>query len=187
MRFLFRSDNHFNAANIITMSNIVFGLLALFFITHHAIWPAVIFSWLGGAMDILDGKVARKLQLSNEFGIQLDSYADFISFVLTPVFFLYTFVYTPAFEEMFFMQIAVAIISIFYIISALRRLITFNINADAGEVENYFTGIPTPLGAILLFCLFLSHYFFMFNIYIILALELGIALLLNSRIKIKHL
>lgn len=187
MRFLFRSDNHFNAANIITMSNIVFGLLALFFITHHAIWPAVIFSWLGGAMDILDGKIARKLQLSNEFGIQLDSYADFISFVLAPVFFIYTFVYTPYFEQMFFMQLVAGIVSIFYIISALRRLITFNINADAGDVDAYFTGIPTPLGAILLFVLFLSSYFLSLSVFIVIAVQFVIALLLNSNIKIKHL
>ena len=44
---------------------------------------------------------------------------------------------------------------VYYVISGLRRLIQFNINADEGKVEKYFTGIPTPLGAILLWLVYL--------------------------------
>ncbi len=38
----------------------------------------------------------------------------------------------------------IAFVFIYYVISGLRRLIQFNINANEGEVEKYFTGIPTP-------------------------------------------
>ena len=49
----------------------------------------------------------------------------------------------------------IILLFVYYVISGLRRLIQFNINADEGKVEKYFTGIPTPLGAILLLaCLF---------------------------------
>jgi len=50
---------------------------------------AIILAWIAGALDILDGKVARHFKLSTEFGVQLDSYADFISFVIMPSFLLY--------------------------------------------------------------------------------------------------
>ncbi len=54
-----------------------------------SLWGLLFFAWLAGAFDIFDGKIARKYNLSTEFGIQLDSYADFLSFVIVPAMFIY--------------------------------------------------------------------------------------------------
>ena len=192
MTFLFDKNNHFNLANIVTFFNIAAGIIAMYFLTHGEFFGAALFAWLGGAFDIIDGKIARKYQLSTEFGIQLDSYADFLSFVIVPVMFIYFGVIDG--KEEFLNMFVIIFAVIFYVISGLRRLIQFNIDADAGVVGKFFVGIPTPLGAILLWLVYLS---FSFNLiptffqispeYVVILLMIFIGYMLNSKVKIPHL
>jgi CDP-diacylglycerol---serine O-phosphatidyltransferase len=186
MNFLFDKNNHFNLANIVTFFNITSGIFALYFITHSDFFAAALFAWLAGAFDIVDGKIARKYNLSTEFGIQLDSYADFLSFVIVPTLFIY-FAIIDTKEIHFLNTTFVAFTFIYYIISGLRRLIQFNINSNTGQVEKYFTGVPTPLGAILLWCVYLGWIFNLIpNENIVLVLMIIIGYSLNSKIKIPH-
>lgn len=181
---LMNPNNHFNIANLITFANIASGMIAIYLVTNKEFAIATIFAWMAGLFDIADGKVARKYNLSTEFGVQLDSFADFLSFVVMPTFFLF---YALSFDNDF-EKLAIGILMIWYVISGLRRLITFNLNNDAGEVTKYFTGVPTPLGAILLWCIYLLYsYEAITNIVIIGFLILLISLSLNSKIKIPHL
>lgn len=185
MRFLYTNGSHFNLANIFTFANITSGLLATYFITQNNFFLAVILAWAGGAFDIFDGKIARKYGLSNEFGIQLDSFADFLSFVLVPVFLIFQAIYSQA---LFGLWIVLAgMVSIYYVISGLRRLISFNINSDAGEVSKYFTGIPTPLGAILLWIVFLANTYLGLSAIFVMVFMVLIGWSLNSKIKVPHL
>jgi CDP-diacylglycerol--serine O-phosphatidyltransferase len=185
MKFLFNPSSHFNLANLFTFVNITAGLMATYFITQNNFIIAIALAWIGGAFDIFDGKIARKYKLSNEFGVQLDSFADFLSFVLVPVFLIFQSTYAI---ELHGVELIVAsIASIYYVISGLRRLIHFNINAEAGEVDKFFTGVPTPLGAILLWLVYLSSaYEFMPSI-LVLGFMIIIAWSLNSKLKIPHL
>lgn len=186
MSFLFDRKSHFNLANLATFSNIICGLFAMYFVTHGGFIEAAAFAWLGGAFDIIDGKIARKYSLSTEFGIQLDSYADFLSFVLVPSMFIYFAVIDGS--ELAMNSAVVFAVFAYYIISGLRRLIQFNINADAGEVAKHFVGIPTPLGAILLWMVWLAWNFgLIWDEYIVLSVMVLIGFLLNSKIKIPHL
>ncbi len=183
MQFLYSSKSHFNLANLITMGNITFGLLAVYCITQHNFFLAVILAWMGGAFDIFDGKIARKYNLSNEFGIQLDSFADFLTFVLMPTFLIFEAVFQT---ESNLSKIIAGAGSIYYVISGLRRLIQFNIAADPGEAEKYFTGVPTPLGAILLWLVFLANVYLGLPAYGVLILMIIIGYLLNSNVKVPH-
>ena len=181
---LFDKDNRFNIANLITFGNIAAGLIAIHFIVHGDYFTAIILAWIAGGLDIADGKVARKYNLSTEFGIQVDSFADFISFVIMPSFLLY---YAITSEGSGMMQLIIGLVFIFYIISGLRRLIEFNINAEEGEAAKYFVGVPTPLGAILLWVLYLIFaYGLVSNPYVIAVLVVAIAWSLNSNLKIRH-
>jgi CDP-diacylglycerol--serine O-phosphatidyltransferase len=81
----------------------------------------------------------------------------------------------------------------YYLISGLRRLIQFNIDANAGELTKYFIGVPTPLGAILLWIVyllwnfgFIPSLFSIPNQYFVLISMIIIGYLLNSKIKIPH-
>lgn len=184
MKFLYNASSHFNLANIFTFTNITAGLLATYFITQNNFFIAIILAWTGGAFDIFDGKIARKYHLSNEFGVQLDSFADFLSFVLVPVFLIFQAVYSVNFSGASILLPAAA--SIYYVISGLRRLIQFNINADAGEVEKFFTGVPTPLGAILLWLVYLASTYELLPAFGVIILMLMIGWSLNSKIKVPH-
>jgi len=186
MTFLFDKKNHFNLANIVTFFNIAAGIMAIYFITHGEFFGAALFAWLAGAFDILDGKIARKYNLSTEFGVQLDSFGDFLSFVIVPVMFIY-FGIIDGKELDTLNTTFVAFTFIYYVISGLRRLIQFNINTDAGEVSKYFIGVPTPLGAILLWCVYLAWgYELIPNENFVLGLVIIVGYLLNSKIKIRH-
>jgi len=184
MKFLWIPSSHFNLANLFTFVNITAGLMATYFITQNNFVLAIVLAWIGGAFDIFDGKIARKYNLSNDFGIQLDSFADFLSFVLVPVFLIFQASYAPTLHG--FNLFLPAAISIYYVISGLRRLIHFNLNADAGEVANYFTGVPTPLGAILLWLVYLLNAYSLLPAYGVIFLMLAIGWSLNSTIKVRH-
>jgi len=184
MTFLYDKDHHFNLANIVTFANIASGVLAIYFLTHSSFFMAALFAWIGGACDIIDGKIARKYNLSTEFGVQLDSFADFLSFVIVPCMFIYFAIIDPMQDSINF--IFTAFVFIYYVISGLRRLIQFNINSDAGEVAKHFTGVPTPLGAILLWVVYLVWLTGILSPLIVLLLTVVIGFLLNSKIKIPH-
>ena len=184
MTFLFNRNNHFNLANIVTFFNITAGIFAIYFLTHNEFFAAALFAWLAGGFDIIDGKIARKYNLSTEFGIQLDSYADFLSFVIVPTMYIY-FAVIDTKELMLFTPLVIFAF-VFYVISGLRRLIQFNISAQEGEVEKFFTGVPTPLGAILLWVTYLIYLTGFINENVVLIAMIVIGYLLNSKIKIPH-
>jgi CDP-diacylglycerol--serine O-phosphatidyltransferase len=184
MKFLYNSQSHFNLANLFTFVNITAGLMATYFITQNNFFIAIILAWIGGAFDIFDGKIARRYRLSNEFGIQLDSFADFLSFVLVPVFLIFQAVYSTSLSGIWI--IIAGGVTVYYVISGLRRLISFNINADAGKVANYFTGVPTPLGAILLWVVYLANTYEILPAIAVIALMALIGWSLNSNIKVPH-
>ena len=184
MKFLWTPSSHFNLANLFTFVNITAGLLAVYFITQNNFFVAVILAWIGGAFDIFDGKIARKYKLSNEFGVQLDSFADFLSFVLVPVFLIFQAVYANSLSGVLLAM--AAIISVYYVISGLRRLIHFNINTDVGEVDKFFTGVPTPLGAILLWLIYLANAYSLIPAFVVMALMAIVGWSLNSKLKVPH-
>lgn len=183
---LFDKNNRFNIANLVTYLNVAAGIMALFFIVKGDFFTAIVLAWIGGACDIIDGKLARKYNLSTEFGIQLDSFADFLSFVVMPAFLLFYAVkqYSAitGVEE-----IVLGLVFIWYIINGLRRLVEFNLKVDVGEVAKYFEGVPTPLGAILLWVLYLlNSYGVITSGYVVAILVTLIAWSLNSKLKIPH-
>jgi len=181
---LFDKDNRFNLANLITFGNIAAGLIAIHFIVHGDFFTAIILAWIAGALDIADGKVARKFNLSTEFGIQVDSYADFISFVVMPSFLLY---YAITKEASSMQELILGLLFIAYIIAGLRRLIEFNLKSEEGEVAKYFEGVPTPLGAILLWVLYLLFAYGVVSSPWVIGLFVAvIAWSLNSKLRIPH-
>ena len=180
---LFDKHNRFNIANLVTYLNVALGIMAIYFIVKGDFFTAIILAWIAGACDIIDGKLARKYELSTEFGIQLDSFADFLSFVVMPAFLLFYALksgITTGWEELL-----IGLVFIVYIILGLRRLVEFNLKADVGEIEKFFEGVPTPFGAILLWVLYLLYsYALVSNIFVIAFLVAVIAWSLNAKIRI---
>lgn len=84
----------FNLPNLLTLGNLFSGLLALFIlILKPEITDLSLYILLGLfaaslVFDFLDGLVARVLKQQSEIGVQLDSFADAISFGVVPAFLL---------------------------------------------------------------------------------------------------
>jgi len=142
---LFEKNNRFNAANLITFGNIACGIVAMYLIQQDLFLPAIILAWIAGGLDIADGKVARKYGLSTEFGVQLDSFADFLSFVIMPAFLLFYAVRHYAglsgIEEGI-----LGLVFIGYIIAGLRRLVEFNLKVDAERSPDISKASPRRWG-----------------------------------------
>ncbi len=182
---LFDKHNRFNIANLVTYLNVALGVTAIYFIVKGDFFTAIILAWVAGACDIIDGKLARKYKLSSEFGIQLDSFADFLSFVVMPPFLLF-YAMKPSIVSGW-SELLVGLVFIGYIIAGLRRLIEFNLKVEEGEVAKYFEGVPTPLGAILLWVLYLLFSNGIIpSVGIITFLVIVVAWSMNSRLKIPH-
>lgn len=95
----------------------------------------IILILIGGIFDVFDGAVAKVLNAQSEFGKQLDSLADIISFAVAPAFILSQFIEEPY-------HYFVCIIPVFGAI----RLAKFNLE---GESNYWFEGMPTPASAML--------------------------------------
>ncbi len=102
---------------------------------------AIVFAMV---MDALDGKIARLMGSTSEFGAQLDSLADAISFGVAPA----LIVYLWSLNEAGGIGWALALI---FAVSCALRLARFNVNTGVSKpypwAERFFTGVPAPAGA----------------------------------------
>ena len=134
-------------ANSFTILNLLLGFSALVFISlsltneFNHINIACLLIFIASLIDVCDGKIARKLGTSGEFGKQLDSLADIVSFCLVPSFLLFYYMYD-------IIQLTyVIIISSFPLVFGAIRLAKFNAYPKQSS-ETYYFGLPTPANAI---------------------------------------
>ena len=131
--------------NAFTAVSMLFGVYAF---TLAAKGELELAAWMilwGVLLDKLDGTAARLFNATSEFGVQYDSFADFVVFGIAPAALLY-FGLTPATETHIFT--VPLVVSGIFIIANSARLARFNV--DAGDDDGVFTGIPTTLiGALL--------------------------------------
>lgn len=123
-----------------TMGNIVCGFLAILSAFNSDIVDACWLIILAGFLDALDGKIARISGGSSQFGVELDSLADFLSFGVAPAVLVHTIILNDLGKLGW-------IISIVYIMAASYRLARFNIFAEVDEKKD-FLGLPVPMAAL---------------------------------------
>ncbi len=92
-------------------------------------------------MDMLDGRVARATNTGGQFGEELDSLVDAITFGVAPAMIIYFAVFNREGWEWLFCFLFTA--------SAVLRLARFNVE-QAGTAKTYFQGLPTPAAGITL-------------------------------------
>jgi CDP-diacylglycerol---serine O-phosphatidyltransferase len=96
--------------------------------------------------DLLDGYVARLSRTASEFGGQLDSLCDAISFGAAPAFLLLRL--GQEWNDRPIIAKAVAVIAAFYMACAVLRLARFNIeNTPEAGSHKRFKGLPSPAAA----------------------------------------
>ena len=127
--------------NLITLLNLLLGFFSIIKIYEGDYTLACYLVILAGVLDSIDGKLARKIGISNDFGKEIDSLADLVSFGLVPALLVYT-LFTKEFPSFFGEIIA----STPLLIGAIR-LARFNI--DSQHLNNtFFIGLPIPINAI---------------------------------------
>ena len=75
--------------NILTLGGVCLGISSIKFSIDGNYSLAVIFILFAAILDALDGRIARLIKGTSEFGKELDSLTDFVSFGIAPVFILY--------------------------------------------------------------------------------------------------
>ena len=149
--------------NILTLGGVCLGISSIKFSIDGNYSLAVIFILLAAILDALDGRIARLIKGTSEFGKELDSLTDFVSFGIAPVFILYFW------ELNNYGKLGWAI-TLIYSVCCVLRLARFNLTkVDEKQLwkSNYFEGVPSPAGGILILMpLFyeLSDFSFTFNI-----------------------
>ena len=146
--------------NVITLTGLSFGLSSIRFALEADFNLAIICILFAGICDVLDGLLARHLQSESDLGAQLDSLSDFLSFGIAPGLLVYMSIFNQD------SGIGAFACLVFIIFSCLR-LALYNVRLEAskttdGAPEHFFTGIPTPVGAVLIL-LPLTHSFMGYN------------------------
>lgn len=123
--------------NIATVIALCVGLSGIRFAILESYELAVLSILIASIFDILDGRLARMLRASSEFGAELDSLSDFISFGVSPVVIIYIFTLhnLKGFGWTFVL---------FFAVCSALRLARFNISQ---KDTNFFIGVPAPAGA----------------------------------------
>ena len=132
--------------NILTLLGVCLGISSIKFSIDGNYSFAVIFILLAAILDALDGRIARLIKGTSEFGKELDSLTDFVSFGIAPVFILYFW------ELNNFGKLGWAI-TLIYSVCCVLRLARFNLTKiDNQQIwkTNYFEGVPAPAGGILI-------------------------------------
>jgi CDP-diacylglycerol--serine O-phosphatidyltransferase len=96
--------------------------------------------------DVLDGYVARLSKTASEFGGQLDSLCDAISFGAAPAFLILRL--SRADGQPLLVRNTVAVIAILFMVCVILRLARFNVeNTPDPASHRRFKGLPSPAGA----------------------------------------
>jgi CDP-diacylglycerol--serine O-phosphatidyltransferase len=108
--------------------------------TPNDVYYAALLIFAAMVFDALDGPVARLAKQTSEFGAQLDSLADVISFGVAPAFLMLkcSRVFHPR---------LLWVIAVLYVLCAVLRLARFNVTKDTESAHQSFRGLPSPAAA----------------------------------------
>jgi len=137
--------------NTLTIGNMFFGYWSIISSVHGEYLWACYFVMMGGICDAFDGKVARLVKSTSDFGIEFDSLADIITFGAAPsvmMYMLYKNVYInryPGLEDLGHLTL---LFSFFPLLFAGIRLARFNSELVDPTVKGAFSGLPSPAAAL---------------------------------------
>lgn len=132
--------------NFFTGINMLVGMLSIFYSIKGDYVNAGWLILLSTVMDKLDGTAARFFKASSSFGVEFDSYSDFVSFGIAPAILVFTYYLNAAADVKndFYILVACA----FYIIFSAVRLAKYNISQS--DDHDHFYGLTTTMSGGLL-------------------------------------
>ena len=170
-----------NKSVVLTYIGFVFSIIGIILITLKVkLEYAIVCLMYAGLCDLFDGTIARRCKRTKEekeFGIELDSIVDVMSFIAFPIVILATINTT-----WYFIPIA-----IIYSIFAAARLAYFNIKtADKNKAISHYIGLPVTYAALIFPIIYLLSYFIENSLFIIIynVITLIIAILFILKIRV---
>jgi CDP-diacylglycerol--serine O-phosphatidyltransferase len=159
----------------VTFTGIFFGLLSIMWAPHHP-YAAGVAILIACTCDLMDGRVARWTRAESAFGLQIDSLADIINCGVAPAFLVHYWILHGEMLGRFDLNLLVIF---FFVACAVGRLARFNTDAEKRVLPDNvspndnsavsetskphsapieFSGIPTPVGAMLLCTVVMAHH-----------------------------
>ena len=130
--------------NMLTLIGVCIGLTSIRFALDEKFEFAIIAIIFAALIDGLDGRIARLIKGTSKVGKELDSLTDMISFGVAPAFIMY-------FWKLNTLGRFGWLVCLIYVICVALRLARFNVNSnqDPSWKDNFFEGVPSPAGGIL--------------------------------------
>ena len=130
--------------NMLTLIGVCIGLTSIRFALDGKFEFAIIAIIFAALIDGLDGRIARLIKGTSKVGKELDSLTDMISFGVAPAFIMY-------FWKLNTLGRFGWLVCLIYVICVALRLARFNVNSnqDPSWRDNFFEGVPSPAGGIL--------------------------------------
>ena len=148
----------FNKSVLLTYLGVIFAAVAMYFAFTKLAFSEIcylryslVFLVLSGICDMFDGKVARMCKRTpeeKEFGIQIDSLADTVNFIVLPVVIMSSLGMTSVLEVLVYTV---------FILCGISRLAFFNCNASLDGPVKYYSGLPVTSTSIVYPILGLLH------------------------------
>jgi len=126
--------------NLFTLANLFCGFAAIVAAFQGNLLQAAMLILLAGVFDMLDGLVARITDSTSEFGVELDSLCDAVSFGVAPSIMLYV-VFFSEWEQWGLLLASLPALA------GVTRLARFNVQLTSMDDKLYFRGMPIPAGA----------------------------------------
>ena len=124
--------------SLFTLANLFCGWACVVHAMRGEFATAAPFIGVAVVLDMLDGRIARMTGTTSDFGVQLDSLADLISFGMAPAVMTFQWGLLPL------GRIGWAV-GFLYLTAAALRLARFNIQGNSDK--RYFIGLPSPAAA----------------------------------------
>ncbi|MDA9760110.1 CDP-diacylglycerol--serine O-phosphatidyltransferase [Flavobacteriaceae bacterium] len=174
--------------NFITLLNLLSGGIAVIFAVKGDLSTAALFVFFGIFFDFFDGFLARKLNVSSEMGLQLDSLADLVTSGLAPALVLVNLIelsILPSQDANCFLPY----LGLLVLLCSAYRLAKFNISTEQSQ---FFIGLPTPANTLLIMSLPLildyqnsdSYNALILNPFFLVVVTLLSSFLLNAPVKL---
>ena len=130
--------------NMLTLIGVCIGLTSIRFALDEKFEFAIIAILFAALFDWLDGRIARLIKGTSEVGKELDSLADVISFGVAPAFIMYFWTLSSLGKFGW-------LVCLIYVSCVALRLARFNVNSNQEPSwrDNFFEGVPSPAGGIL--------------------------------------
>lgn len=153
---------------MLTLSNLAMGIFSLLMVFQGRYMWAVVFILFGMLFDFLDGMMARKLNVVSDFGKELDSLSDMVSFGVAPV--ILCWVIYP--DKALWLGICLVL----FVLCGACRLAKFNSKRKASY---RFAGFPITTAGGLLAILSLYMNYIPLGIFIAVVLALSVSMVSN--------